>query len=100
VSDSPVIVDNIGKNRFELNVGDLRAELVYRVDRDRLIIIHTGVPEDFDGRGIGGKLVNAALDRAVLEGLTVVPECPFAAWWLRRHLDAAARVSIDWTSVR
>jgi len=28
-------------------------------------------------------------------GLTIVPTCPFARAWLRRHPDEAARVSID-----
>ena len=43
-----------------------------------LVMIHTGVPEELDGRGIGGRLVQAAIDRAARDGLTIVPGRPFA----------------------
>ena len=38
----------------------------------------------------------SAIDRAVGEGLTVVPLCPFARLWLERHPDVAASATIDW----
>ena len=50
------------------------------------------------GRGIGGRLVTAAVDRAAHEGLTLVPLCPFARGWLERHPEAASRAVIDWDS--
>jgi predicted GNAT family acetyltransferase len=64
--------------------------------RDRLVLIHTEVPLELEGRGIGGRLVSAAVDRAVREGLTLVPLCPFARGWLKRHPEAASRAVIDW----
>jgi predicted GNAT family acetyltransferase len=72
------------------------AELVYRLDGERLVLTHTRVPEELGGRGLGGVLVRAAVDRAEAEGLTVVPECTFAKGWLEKHPDDAARISIDW----
>ncbi len=72
------------------------AELVYRLRKDRLVLIHTEVPEALGGRGLGGELVEAAIDRAVRDGLTIVPLCPFARRWLGSHPDEAARASIDW----
>jgi predicted GNAT family acetyltransferase len=44
----------------------------------------------------GGRLVTAAIDRAVRERLTLVPLCPFARDWLKRHPEAASRAAIDW----
>jgi predicted GNAT family acetyltransferase len=70
------------------------AELVYQLEGDRLLLIHTGVPRSLEGRGIGGKLVAAAIGEAGRRGLTVVPLCPFARDWLRRHPDVAATVPI------
>lgn len=70
--------------------------MVYRLNGKRLVLIHTGVPEALAGRGVGGVLVSAAVDRAAREGLTIVPLCPFARSWLERHPDAAARAVIDW----
>jgi len=72
------------------------AELVYRRRADRLILVHTGVPETLAGHGLGGRLVAAAVERAAREHLTLVPLCPFARDWLERHPDAAATVNIDW----
>lgn len=90
------VTDNQGESRFQLRVGDQVAELVYRRRADRLVLIHTGVPEALGGRGIGGLLVQAAVDRAASEGLTIVPLCPFARTWLERHPNAAATITVDW----
>jgi hypothetical protein len=92
-----VVVDATDENRFVIR-GDrgLEAELVYRAHGDRLVLIHTGVPEEWGGRGIGARLVRAAMDRARAEHLTVVPWCPFARRWLHGHPDETAGVTIDW----
>ena len=81
-------------HRFLLEVDGHEAELVYRLDGDRLTLVHTGVPDELGGQGLGGVLVRAALDRAEAEGLTVVPQCPFARSWLDKHPDEAARVTL------
>jgi uncharacterized protein len=90
------VTDNQAHSRFELNVDGQLAELVYRRRADRLVLVHTGVPEALGGRGIGGHLVQAALNRAAAEKLTVVPLCPFARSWLEHHPDAASAVNVDW----
>jgi uncharacterized protein len=90
------VTDNPAQSRFEYTSEGSLAELVYHRRADRLVLIHTEVPDDLGGRGVGGMLVRAALDRAVAENLTVVPLCPFARSWLERHPDDAARVTIDW----
>jgi predicted GNAT family acetyltransferase len=100
VTDDPQVTDNADAHRFELTIDGHVAELVYRRHGDRLVLIHTGVPDELEGHGVGGRLVRAALDRAEGEGLTVVPECPFARAWLERHPDEAARVKIDWPPPR
>jgi uncharacterized protein len=96
VNDAPQVTDNQAGSRFELRADGAAAELSYRRRADRLIIIHTAVPPELEGRGLGGKLVAAAVDRAAQEGLTLVPLCPFARQWLERHAGESARVAIDW----
>jgi uncharacterized protein len=88
------IVDRPEEHRFVLTVDGHTAELVYRLRDGRMVLIHTEVPEALGGRGLGGELV-AAIDRAVRDGLTIVPLCPFARGWLQCHPDEAARASID-----
>jgi predicted GNAT family acetyltransferase len=89
-----MIVRNEGASRFELVIDDDVAELDYHRHGDRLTLLHTEVPDAFEGQGVGGQLVRAALEYAEAEGLTIVPSCPFARSWLERHPDEAARVSV------
>jgi predicted GNAT family acetyltransferase len=96
MTDQPSVRDNTAERRFEVVVDDARAVLTYRRTGDRLVLVHTEVPDAVDGRGIGGALVRAAVARAEEQGLTVVPRCPFARGWLERHPDVAGRVTIDW----
>jgi uncharacterized protein len=92
------ILDNPPESRFEVEIDGHRAELVYHRSGQRLVLIHTEVPDALEGHGLGGRLVRAAVDLAAAEGLTVVPKCPFARSWLERHPDEAARVTIDWAT--
>ena len=96
VTGSPEITDNPGASRFETTTGGHLAELRYRRRAGRLVLLHTEVPAELEGHGIGGSLVAAAVDRAIRENLTVVPLCPFAHGWLERHPGVAARATIEW----
>ncbi len=96
VSDSADVIDNTDASRFELRADGWLAELVYRIRAGRLVLVHTEVPFELEGRGIGGRLVTAAVDRAAREDLTLVPLCPFARGWLERHPEVASRAVIDW----
>jgi uncharacterized protein len=96
VSDALQVTDNQAESRFELDTDGHVAVLMYRRNGKRLVLIHTDVPAELEGRGIGGRLVVAAIDRAAHDGLTIVPLCPFARSWLERHADEAARAAIDW----
>ena len=98
ISHSAEVIDNTDASRFELRADGWLAELVYRIRGERLVLVHTEVPVELEGRGIGGRLVTAAVDRAAREGLTLVPLCPFARGWLERHPEAASKAVIDWGS--
>jgi uncharacterized protein len=90
------VIDNGGASRFEVTRDGHTAELTYELDGDRITLIHTGVPDALEGRGVGGELVAAAVERAAREGLTLVPVCPYARRWLRKHPDSVGNVAIDW----
>jgi predicted GNAT family acetyltransferase len=96
VSDEYPVTDNQAESRFEIRSGGHLAELIYHRRGNRLVLIHTEVPEELERHGLGGRLVTAAVDRAAREDLTIVPFCPFARGWLERHPDVAGRVTIDW----
>ena len=96
MSDTPQVTDNQAECRFEVHADGHLAELLYRLNGKRLVLIHTEVPEQLEGRGIGGALVTAAIGRAARDGMTVVPLCPFARGWLERHPEVASQATIDW----
>jgi hypothetical protein len=96
MSDEPQIIDNTAAARLELVIGGQLAELTYRIRAGRMAITHTGVPESLQHRGLAGRLVRAAVEKAAAERLTVVPLCPFARNWLQLNKKAAATVTIDW----
>jgi predicted GNAT family acetyltransferase len=90
------ISDDEDHHRFVYVEEAVEAQLVYRAERDRLYLLHTEVPDALGGRGIAGRLVRAAVDRARRTGETVVPWCPYARRWLRDHPDEASGIAIDW----
>lgn len=96
-TDLTITLDENG-HRFAATTGSLTASLQYRRRGDRFVIVHTDVPAELRGRGLGRRLVEAAVAHASARGDTVVPLCPFARQWLRQHRDTAATVDIDWGS--
>jgi predicted GNAT family acetyltransferase len=46
---------------------------------------HAEVPGAFEGKGVGGKIVRAALDWARSEGQKVMPTCTFVAGYIKKH---------------
>lgn len=96
-STLPEVTDNEASSRFEFRADGQVAELQYRLNGKRLVLVHTEVPAELEGRGVGGRLVAAAIARAARDGMTLVPLCPFARGWLERHADKASGVTIDWS---
>ena len=92
----PQIIDDERKSRFETTVDGHLAELTYRRRGKRLVLLHTGVPDELEGRGIGSALVAAAVADTRQRGLKLVVECPFATTWLRRHPDALDGLDVEW----
>ena len=83
-------------NRFEARTGGKTAFLAYRRMPGKLVLVHTDVPTEFAGRGIGSKLVRAGIEFAREQGLTVVPLCPFATDYIRRHQEYLDLVHPDY----
>ncbi len=95
VTDSPQVIRAPGESRFVYRADGQTAELLYALGGGRIVLVHTGVPEELGGRGIGGLLVTAAMEYAARKELTVVAACPFAKSWLERHPDVAALAPLD-----
>ncbi|MGP8059009.1 MAG: GNAT family N-acetyltransferase [Acidimicrobiales bacterium] len=80
------VVDNPADHRVEAWSGDqLAGLLAYREVPGGLNLVHTEVKPAFEGEGIAGRLVAAALDQARSQGLRVIPTCPYVSRYLERH---------------
>jgi predicted GNAT family acetyltransferase len=66
------VVNNKAHHRFELVVDGHLAAAYYKLEGDVITFIHTEVPPELGGRGVGSKLVQGALDQVRSEGLKVI----------------------------
>jgi len=83
------VSNNEALSRFEAHVAGKIAFLDYRRTGRELILTHAETPSDLEGRGIASRVTRAALEFAREHGLSVVPLCPFVAWYIREHPEFA-----------
>jgi predicted GNAT family acetyltransferase len=81
--------DNAERHRFELDAEGHVAFSNYRRDGGTLIVMHTEVPAELNGKGIGSALVRGLLDIARAEKLKVRPLCPFVSGYIAKHPEYA-----------
>jgi predicted GNAT family acetyltransferase len=80
------VADNTDAKRYEIrSEGELAGFVTYRLRSDSLELMHTEIDEEFEGRGLGSRLISFALDDARERGLAVMPFCPFVNDYMRRH---------------
>ena len=92
------VVDNRERKHYELWVGEaLAGTIVYGIKPGAIVLIHTQVDEQLEGRGLGSKLVRGALDDIRSRGLRLVPLCPFVRAYLERHPDERDLVAVGAT---
>ena len=82
----PAITLNTDASRFETVIDGITAYLSFvRLPDGNLVYDHTIVPKELGGRGLGGKLVQHALDWAAGQGVKVRPDCSFVKAYIERH---------------
>jgi len=83
------VTDNTALGRFELTENGLTAFATYRRDGDRVVIPHVEAPVPLRGKGTASRLMEGIVAHARTDGFKIVPRCPYAAVWFRRHPEAA-----------
>ncbi|MEN3349198.1 MAG: uncharacterized protein V7632_2833 [Bradyrhizobium sp.] len=77
--------DNAQNSRFELEVDGAIAFVAYRKTPDTITLVHTVVPPELGGRGIGSKLARATLDAVRAQGIKLVVTCEFIQGFMKKH---------------
>jgi uncharacterized protein len=83
------IVNNKAHQRYELAVDGHLAATYYKIADGVITFIHTEVPPELGGKGIGSTLIKGALDQVRAAGLKVIAQCPFVKGWIDKHPDYA-----------
>jgi hypothetical protein len=81
--------DNAQRHRFELDADGHVAFSDYKRDGLTLTVLHTEVPAELNGKGIGSALARGLLDIARAQKLKVVAKCPFVAGYIGKHPEYA-----------
>ena len=80
------VADNPAEHRYEVTVDGEVAGASYYRDADGVrTVTHTEVADEFEGQGVGSRLIAGALDDIRARGLHVKPVCRFAAGYIERH---------------
>lgn len=90
-SDKPIIKveHQTSQHRFATTVENEQCVLEYELSAGTMTITHTRVPAAVGGKGIAAELTRVALDTARQNGWRVVPQCSYAAVYIKRHPDYA-----------
>ena len=83
------VQNNPAQKRYELEVEGHLAATYYELSNGVIIFVHTEVPKELGGKGIGSKLIKGALDQVRAAGLKVVPQCPFVKAYIDKHAEYA-----------
>jgi predicted GNAT family acetyltransferase len=79
------IVNNRAEHRYELTVDGHLAATYYEIADGVITFVHTEVPPELGGKGIGSKLIKGALDQVRAEGLKVIAQCPFVKAFIGKN---------------
>lgn len=72
--------------QYEISVDGVRAGLAAYIDSGaQRIFHHTEISNEFGGRGLGTKLIAAALADTRAAGKRIVPTCSFVAAYVDKH---------------
>ena len=82
-----IVVNNKTRHRYELTVEGHIAATYYSLADGVITFIHTEVPPELGGRGIGSTLIRGALDQVRADGLKVIAQCPFVKAFIEKHAD-------------
>ncbi|MEO8186781.1 MAG: GNAT family N-acetyltransferase [Burkholderiaceae bacterium] len=92
-----LLVNDAGARRYRLMMNN--EEVGYSeydpVAPASILIKHTEVLQRHEGKGFGSHLVRSMLDDIRRQGKTVIPICPYAMNYIRKHREYLDMVRAD-----
>jgi len=85
--------DNPARSRYELELDGHIAFVDYRLRPDKIVLVHTEVPSELGGRGVGSKLARGTLDAVRARGLKADIRCDFLDAYVKKHPEYADLVA-------
>jgi hypothetical protein len=82
-----MVTDNREEGQYELIVDGHKALAAYRRDEGTISFVHTEVPPELEGQGVGTRLIEGALQQVREEGLKIAPLCSFVRQYVETHAD-------------
>ncbi|CAO5156528.1 molybdenum cofactor cytidylyltransferase [Frankia sp. AiPs1] len=81
------VIDNPDRHRYEARTSDgtVAGFVQYQRRGERIVLVHTEVLPEFEGKGVGSALAASALDDARARALSVVAQCPYIRAYIERH---------------
>jgi predicted GNAT family acetyltransferase len=93
---APTVTDVPARKRFEIAIdGTVLGFAEYRRRPGFISFIHTEIDSTHMGEGLGTLLVETALNTARVQGLAVLPYCPFVQSFIDRHPEYRDLVPLD-----
>lgn len=89
-SEFPPVVLSEARSRFEMVIDGHVAYEEFERFPGGIAYLHTIVPKELGGRGVGSALVRHVLDYAVEHQLKVRPDCSFVKAYIDKHPEYQA----------
>ena len=77
--------NNTARRRYELDVDDHMAFVEYDLQPGVITFVHTQVPRELGGRGVGSALARGALADVRRQRQKVVAHCSFIRTFMAKH---------------
>lgn len=79
------LIKNEAAHRFEMYVDRYAAIIEYRQVRDTIILVHTEVPPQLEGRGAATAIIEKTLHYIEQNHFKLRPLCPLVVAYIKRH---------------